>query len=207
MEQENLNKQNEEIDSIVVTAVADTKEPASETEETEGREPEKLTLKKAVLSILFYAGAFVFFWLLFRIFPPYLVKGHSMNKTLRDKAFGFGTTIFKPDYGDIVVLHGRRGQTNDSDYIKRVIGKPGDVLSITDGVVTRNGVKLDEPYAYYDPDHSFISGNTITYVLHDDEYFMMGDNRYNSFDSRGFGTISRSEMKCKMLFFLWGKKR
>ena len=130
-----------------------------------------------------------------------------MNQTLKNRAFGFGTILFQPDYGDIVVLHGDSGKTNDNDFIKRVVGKPGDVLDITDGVLVRNGEEVKEDYAYYDPDYTYRSGVTQHIVLGEGQYFVMGDNRFHSMDSRSFGPITREEMKCKMMFFLWGKKR
>ena len=110
------------------------------------------------------------------------------------------------DYGDIIVLHGDGEKTNNDDFIKRVIGKPGDILDIIDGHVIRNGEELTEEYAYFDP-NGILNGNNQHFELRDGEYFVMGDNRLHSSDSRYFGPIKRSEMKCKMLFFLWGKKR
>ena len=156
--------------------------------------------------IVLFIISFIVIYTIFRIFPPYHVSGNSMNNTLQNKAFGFGVIFFTPDYGDIVVLHGDGEKTNNDDFIKRVIGKPGDILDITDGKVVRNGEELTEDYAYYDP-NSIGNGITQHVELGDGEYFVMGDNRMHSSDSRYFGAIKRSEMKCKMLFFLWGKKR
>ncbi|MCQ2422899.1 MAG: signal peptidase I [Lachnospiraceae bacterium] len=175
-------------------------------EEANGRNDMRKVLRTLVGDVVFFLGCLIATYLLFSVFPPYFVDGTSMNNTLRDRAFGFGIIFFTPDYGDIVVIHGENGKTNDSDYIKRVIGKPGDTLRIIDGVVYRNGECLDEPYAYYDPGAPR-SGVIQEISLGEDEYLVMGDNRFHSYDGRGFGPISRSEMKCKMLFFLWGKKR
>lgn len=172
--------------------------------------PEELKLakrKELIGDIVFFVISFVVIFTLFKIFPPYRVSGDSMNMTLKNNAFGFGAIWFSPDYGDIIVLHGEKGKTNNDDFIKRIVGKPGDVLDITDGVVVRNGKELEEKYAYYDPGYLNKTGITQHFELKEDEYLVLGDNRYHSMDGRYFGTIKRSEMKCKMLFFLWGKKR
>ena len=93
-----------------------------------------------------------------------------MNQTLQDKAFGFGTVFFKPDYGDIIVLHGEGDKTHNDDYVKRIVGLPGDILEITDGVIVRNGKPVAEPYTYYDPDYHGINGITQLVVLGEGEY-------------------------------------
>ena len=177
------------------------KDPAETDAEIRARKRKELRS-----DIVFFIISFIVIYTIFRIFPPYHVSGNSMNNTLQNKAFGFGVIFFTPDYGDIVVLHGDGEKTNNDDFIKRVIGKPGDILDITDGKVVRNGEELTEDYAYYDP-NSIGNGITQHVELRDGEYFVMGDNRMHSSDSRYFGAIKRSEMKCKMLFFLWGKKR
>ena len=186
-----------------------TEENPSGEERTE--EPRSVRAKKrraALISdLIFFVVSFLVIYILFNIFPPYYVDGNSMNQTLKDRAFGFGTTFYKLDYGDIVVLHGDSGKTNDNDFIKRIVGKPGDILEITDGVLVRNGEPVYEDYAYYDPDYTYRSGVTKKIKLEEGEYYVMGDNRFHSMDSRVFGPIRKSEIKCKMLFFLWGKKR
>lgn len=171
-------------------------------------EERKRNLRKELIGdAVFILVSIVVLLIVFKLFPPYRVSGDSMNQTIKDKAFGFGTIFFTPEYGDIVVLHGDADKTNGSDFIKRIVGKPGDVLEITDGVIVRNGEKIDEPYAYYDPEVVSYGDLTQRIELKEGEYLVMGDNRYHSMDGRYFGPISRSEMKCKMLFFLWGKKR
>ena len=196
----------EEIEEAVEEAAEDE---AEDPEKAAAEAAEKARLKRKTLigDIVFFVGCFIVLYLLFTVFPPYYVDGDSMNQTLRSRAFGFGTIVFTPDYGDIVVLHGDSGKTNDSDFIKRIVGKPGDILEIKDGVLTRNGELITEDYAYYDPEYTFRTNESQYFELQEGEYFVMGDNRFHSMDSRYFGPITRSEMKCKMLFFLWGKKR
>ncbi|MEP7288484.1 MAG: signal peptidase I [Chloroflexota bacterium] len=91
-----------------------------------------------------------------------------------------------PLRGDVVVLHDPKDPTQD--FIKRVMGQPGETIQIKEGNVYANGLKLDEPYIT-----TFCrSGCDGTWTLTDDEYFVLGDNRRNSFDSHSFGPIPRN---------------
>ena len=83
---------------------------------------------------------------------PVLISGHSMNRTIDDGDWLLMDKLKKPTYGDVVVIE-ISGETN---YIKRVIGLPGDTLFMKDNVVYRKKAgdgekfeKVDEPYAYY----------------------------------------------------------
>jgi signal peptidase I len=121
-----------------------------------------------------------------------------------------------PHHGDIVVFKFPRDPSRD--FIKRLIGAPGDTIQIKDKVVYINSVAQDEPYArfsserveppayhqpsIYPPD----AGNRDNYgpvVVPADHYFMMGDNRDNSDDSRYWGFLDRKLMKGKATFIYW----
>lgn len=211
VEQNSFEAETERVVEAEAVKAVETEEPVSGTpeDEADAETPEERKRRKrreVIGDLVFFVVSFVVIFTIFKIFPPYRVSGDSMNMTLKDRAFGFGTIFFTPEYGDIVVLHGDQNKTNDSDFIKRVVGKPGDILEITDGVVVRNGEQITESYAYYDPD-GYKSGMTQRIVLGDGEYLVLGDNRFHSMDGRYFGAIKKSEMKCKMLFFLWGKSR
>ena len=182
-------------------------------------------------NLLFIAVWFVIFYVLFYVFPPYIVSGESMNETLSDKAFGFGFRYGELERGDIVVFSNE--ETKGEAYIKRVIAVPGDTIRLEGYSIYLNGELLTEDYAYIDPAFTGTRGSYVNteklpwlslaacqnadgdtefaycgeYTLGEDEYFVMGDNRCHSNDSRSIGTISRKDVKCKMLFFLWGKKR
>ncbi len=171
--------------------------------------------KEIKSNILFFGISFIVIYLVFYVFPPYLVSGDSMNKTLTDKAFGFGIRFCDLKKGDIIVFS--NSKTRGDDYIKRVIACPGDTIEIINNEVYVNGKLVDEDYAYYDQALSgdtFIldgNGNKIPryhleeITLGDDEYFVMGDNRNHSTDSRRIGVVRKEDVKCKMLFFIWGK--
>lgn len=184
-------------------------------EATRKAEARRAAWKEFKSNLLFFGISFIAIYLLFYIFPPYLVSGTSMNKTLTDKAFGFGIRYCNLEKGDIVVFS--NSKTNGSDYIKRVIACPGDTLEIINHDVYVNGKLIKEDYAYYDQgilgsEYIITPDGTQTPKYHlekmtlgDDEYFVMGDNRNHSLDSRRIGVIHKGDVKCKMLFFLWGK--
>jgi signal peptidase I len=91
-----------------------------------------------------------------------------------------------PARGDVVVLHNPSSSVKD-DLIKRVIGLPGETLELRAGQVYINGMPLEEPYIK-NPCGSNCNGK---WELGPDQYFIMGDNRPNSSDSRGFGPINK----------------
>ncbi|MEW5807340.1 MAG: signal peptidase I [Acidobacteriota bacterium] len=87
------------------------------------------------------------------------------------------------------------------DYIKRVIGLPGDIVEVRDGIAFVNGEKLNEPYIadrYRDP-HSYFPPT----VVPPDSYFVLGDHRNNSRDSRYFGFVPRSFIKGRAFIIWW----
>lgn len=152
----------------------------------------------------------------------YWIPSESMVPTLKvgDRVIvsRISYKIGDPDRGDIVVFQnpgfvdrGRRdpisrigrnafellgiGQPKEKYYIKRAIGLPGDKLSIHDNAVYINGIKLREPWLQKDvstADNGEFGGKEIT--IPKDQYFMMGDNRDYSADSRVFGLVKRSAM-------------
>jgi len=136
-----------------------------------------------------------------------VVEGHSMDPTLSNHEHLVISKLSHsmkqvPDYGDIVTIDSRvsRERSLQDDlsepishlfvkqnyvFIKRVIGKPGDVLEFKNGVVYRNGIQLDEPYLLESMKYS--KAGTVTVPAN--SIFVMGDNRNNSMDSRMLGHI------------------
>jgi signal peptidase I len=133
------------------------------------------------------------------------VEGLSMFATLDDNNYLIANKIdyrlHPPQRGDIVIL--RPPTDNSKDFIKRVIALPGERLLIRDGVVYINGHKLDEPYL---PEAWVVfnnyGGDNGT-VIPPNEYFVMGDNRNKSQDSRSFGPIGRDRIDGKAWFRIW----
>jgi len=97
--------------------------------------------------------------------------------------------------GDIVVFEAPAQSQQEDDLIKRVIGLPGDTVEIKQGIVYVNDQPLDEPYEKEQPRNDFAK---ITVPAN--SYFMMGDNRNNSNDSRYWGFVTEEQVIGKALF-------
>jgi signal peptidase I len=145
---------------------------------------------------------------IFCFYQPVHVEGTSMLPQLEDQdlllinKFAYSTvggwvgdTIHR---GDVVVFRYPRDVTKS--YIKRVIGLPGDRLSIDHGTVWVNGEPIKEPYVpvKYQDDRS-----QQEMVVPPGEYFMMGDHRSISSDSRDFGPVARELVYGKAEFVYW----
>ena len=110
--------------------------------------------------------------------------------------------------GDVVVF--KYPVEPERDFIKRVIGLPGDTIELKRKRVYLNGTLLDEPYVRYlsPPEESSLDDFDVRVqygpvTVPADQYFMMGDNRDNSQDSRYWGFMPRSYVKGKALFIYW----
>jgi signal peptidase I len=152
------------------------------------------------------------------VMQPIKVEGSSMYPTLHDKDFVIISRIGKTlnlslDYGDIVVIDRRTDRKrslldditeisifhrfeNRNLWIKRVIGKPGDIIEIKHGQVYRNGELLEEPYVLED----FMHGPNEQFIVPEDHIFVLGDNRNNSMDSRSIGYIPYDNIKGTLAF-------
>jgi signal peptidase I len=114
--------------------------------------------------------------------------------------------------GDIIVF--KYPEDRERDFIKRVIGLPGETLEVKDKRVYINGKKVDEPYVHFlEPPQGTSSYSEITsYDLRErygpisipaDKYFVMGDNRDNSQDSRYWGLLPREDVKGRAVMIYW----
>jgi len=135
------------------------------------------------------------------------VEGLSMWATLDDNDYLIANKIdyrlHAPQRGDIIIL--RPPTDNSKDFIKRVIALPGERLLIRDGIVYINGHKLDEPYL---PEQwtvftNWPANNPNGQLMGPNEYFVMGDNRNRSQDSRTFGPITRDRVDGRAWFRIW----
>ncbi len=107
----------------------------------------------------------------------------------------------QPQRGDVIVFHPPNALTER--YIKRVIGLPGDTIRLTLTNVYVNGVKLNEPYIAPTPYGFLENQEPETVHLGTDQFFVMGDNRTDSTDSRSFGPITQREIIGKAEFVVW----
>ena len=131
----------------------------------------------------------------------YRIESHSMEPNFFDGQFvlvnKLAYKLGEPDRGDVIVF--RNPGNEDEDYIKRVIGKPGDTIQFVDGEVYVNGEYLDEP---------FVNAPTLApiqepVVVSPDHLFVMGDNRPNSRDSRSFGLLDEDLLVGKAWVRIW----
>jgi signal peptidase I len=134
----------------------------------------------------------------------FIVEGPSMESTFHEDDYvivsRLSYLITEPHHGDVVVFHFPGDLTQD--YIKRIIGVPGDTIAILNTQVYVNGDPVDEPYINEPCTHASCQDNT--WVLGEDEYFVMGDNRNRSSDSRRFDApVHREHIIGKVVFRYW----
>ncbi len=134
----------------------------------------------------------------FRLYvaQPFIVEGASMYPTFKNSHYLIVDEVtyrFKqPERGSVLVF--KYPKDPSKSFIKRVIGLPGEIVSLKEGKVTitsgkyPNGLVLDEPYI------ELPKSDTLTYTLADDEYFVMGDNRAQSADSRIWGPVPKEDI-------------
>jgi len=171
-------------------------------------------LEYAILAIVAVAVA-----LLIQAFlvKPYRIPSESMENTLligdRVLVDRISWHFSEPERGDIVVFHPPVGGLV---LIKRIIGLPGDKISLDDGSVYVNGKRIDEPYVRTIdgkpvPTEPFDNGLPWSlktpYTVPANSYFMMGDNRIDSGDSREFGPVPKDDVIGEAFFIYWPPRR
>ena len=139
----------------------------------------------------------IFFLIQNFVAQPYRVEQQSMQDTLEPGQYVLVdklTPRFDPyKRGDIVVFHQPdEGGAGGTPFIKRVVGVPGDAVTIEDGSVFVNGQALSEPYVKDGETTDGADESQVTVV--DDTLFVLGDHRSNSTDSRVFGSIPSSSV-------------
>lgn len=126
------------------------------------------------------------------------VDGDSMYPTLHngDKViYQRHNSEFK--FGDIVAIRMESGEI----YVKRVIGVAGDTINIQNGAIYVNGVKAETPEAIGETNPTAGSEIEYPYLVRDGEYFVLGDNREVSDDSRHFGAVGKAQIKGKIKLY------
>ena len=163
-------------------------------------------LLDTVQTLLVAAAVFLVIYMF--LFRPFEVSGESMYPNFHDKEFVLTNLIAlrlgNPKLGDVVVF--KAPPDPDKDYIKRVIGVAGDTVMIKDGNVYLNNQLLEEG-AYLKPDvktyaGAFLKENSPVTVP-PGEYFVMGDNRSYSSDSREWGFVGQDKLIGESLFVYW----
>lgn len=145
------------------------------------------------------------------LFQPHQVDGSSMEPNfisgeylLTDK---ISYKLITPKRGDVVVFHAP--PTRREDYIKRIVALPGETIAIHDGKVFINNQLLPEEYLPSSTDTfgGFIFSQNINLTLGRDEYFVLGDNRNLSKDSREFGAIKKRDLVGRAWIVYWPPTR
>lgn len=187
-------------------------------------EDDERTLLEDILGFIkvFVVSAIVILLFVNFVAHPVRVDGRSMYPTLKNGEFGFtnvgGVLLNGVERGDIVVVT-MEEDGQKTHWVKRVVGLPGDTVSCVNDVVYINGKVLDET-KYIDPDYrqslvdkfgyfNKVSNADNTDVvdfeevkLKDDEYYVMGDNRPYSKDSRYVGPVKKSQIFAKKMLVL-----
>jgi signal peptidase I len=135
------------------------------------------------------------------IFCPVKVQGTSMYPTLHDKDYmimnAIGYYLNGLERFDIVVV-----KTDNDMIIKRVIGLPGETIEYKDNALYVNGEEIEEEFTH-DITHNFKLSEINVEVIPEGYYFVVGDNRGNSSDSRTIGLISKNQIKGKARFIVF----
>ena len=143
--------------------------------------------------------ALIFYFLIDSFFPRVRVENISMKPTLQPGELllvnKLSYRLGEPHHGDVIVFH-YPGNPSE-DYIKRLIGLPGDDIRVENGLVYINNQPMDEPYIAAPPAYN---GD---WKIPEDSYFVLGDNRNQSSDSHSWGFVPRDLIVGKALIIYW----
>ena len=130
------------------------------------------------------------------VIQPFVVEGQSMEPNFHDKEYlvveKLSYKLGTPKRGDVIIFQAPNNP--QFDYIKRIIALPGETIKIGNNTILVNGKDLDEAYLSKD-EKTLISQDpkmSLERMLSENEYFVLGDNRDHSSDSREFGILDSS---------------
>ena len=199
-----MNFESEEKNAKIPNTEESSDYIAAHAKEKREKSEKKNSTKREILSwVICLVSAFVIAMALRTfVFELVRVDGDSMLPTLTTDERLFVEKISKLsedglNIGDIIIVH-YPGEDNKS-YVKRIVGLPGDKLKVENGKLWRNGVLIQENYTL----DSRMNYDFEEYIVPEDSYFVMGDNRNDSMDSRVVGSISRSEIVGHAVCVIW----
>lgn len=157
-------------------------------------------------TLILAAAAFVVVYMF--LFRPFEVKGESMYPNLHDSEYLItnliGLKLSDPKLGDVIVF--KAPNELERDFIKRVIGVEGDRVSVKDGQVYLNGELLDET-KYLKPSVKTYGGSFLQegeeVLVPEGYFFVLGDNRSYSSDSREWGFVPKNNVIGNSIFIYW----
>lgn len=171
--------------------------PSPDEEIQQQKQPREALIREIIETLLL--TVFIF-WLVNTATGRFRIEGFSMLPTLEEGEYviidKLSYYLNDPERGDIIVLHFPNDRSRD--FIKRVIGVPGDHIEVSNGVVSINGVPLSEPYINAEPAYDG------TWDVPEGQYFVLGDNRNNSSDSHNWSFLPRDDIVGKAWLIYWG---
>ena len=158
----------------------------------------KVLLREIVETVVL--SLIIFFFITTFLLQNFRVLLSSMEPTLHEGQFimvnKLAYRLHPPERGDIVILKYPRNP--ERDFIKRIVGLPGEKVEIREGEVHINDQPLQEPYVRYPGNYSWGPRR-----VGEDEFFVLGDNRLNSHDSRAWGMLPRENIVGKAWLCYW----
>lgn len=174
----------------------------------DSEKPQKSTLRYILELIEIVIIAFALSWLIRSyVLEARMIPSGSMLPTIQlqdrvivDKFFFKHFDQLRP--GDVIVFHPPATAHSSDDFIKRLIGMPGDIIEVRNHTTYINGQRLYEPYILEPPKNDFPATE-----IPQDSVFVMGDNRNNSADSREWGLLPIENISGRTLFRYWPFER
>ncbi|MCI0710670.1 MAG: signal peptidase I [Chloroflexi bacterium] len=163
------------------------------------RRPWALIVLRELLHVGFIVA--IMYVLINLLVPRFLVEGTSMEPTFHNRervvVSRIDYMLGRPQRGDVIVFN----HAEDTYLIKRIVGLPGESIVLKDGKVFINDIWLEETYT----EGVCVSRSCkdTTWLLGEDEYFVLGDNRSSSMDSHNFGPIKMSQIVGKVRMRYW----
>jgi len=153
--------------------------------------------------VVFAIAIFLFIYLL--VLQPHKIKGNSMQPNFPDGEYLLTDKVtyrFKePQRGDVIVFE--PPNSDGEEFIKRIIGLPGEEIYVSNGRVYINEVALSESYISEDTNSGLFLKDGMKVVVPEDNFFVLGDNRPHSSDSRSWGFVAKEKITGRGWIIYW----